>query len=770
MTIISTLQKYAETIRLMEQAAFLHDLDKGNQEFLDKPVWHTLNERDKKTKVLLKTHAQQRLEKEQRWQGLFGPFDPTIPDPDLNYAELLPVVSDVELDQTSFGRLSSPFVCHHLSSGLMPLSGYIVHAGAGGADGIDSALDKVTGHNEDGKQTAPFQIATPFRRDVAAWDNSKRSEVIDKVRNNQPLRECKELLRSMLGETRRPFNDVTLWDHSFNVATNAKCIAAKIIAEYHAGIRNDKGRYVLPWRAGSTSNDLPRGFNTDLVTEYGHDGAVKLVHASQLQLGYIKIEFDLQFLLNRAHKAADLANALSDVQAVMDKLREVYENTLLAGNETYRDHFRQLFLYPVLNQKLNDGWEKELREQLADSIRNQIRDANLHELPFAISFSPKNTIPEHDQALLAAAKQLLTDPAKTRQDAALLLELAGQAKNAGAGRICDVCSMRKAGSRLADNSDHLCPSCQKRRSRQRPDAGIMNTFDLQSLAAKNENKLALFSISLDLTQLRDGTLFQKLSDDKAAKAAKDSADKLAAVDVPASPARLTRSYDVIRDFFSRFIENKVPVFAKNGYFQIILSQERLDFVVSAHVADDILAAFHQEHLATFGDFHLRLPAKVAIIVFYLKYPLYAAIDAASNMSNNLDFGNFDFMLLDSAAQRFAFQLGSRQHHVFTRANHYTMAADVDRFHTLWELLQMLPKSQISAIEEFLVGKFMQWSDAARQQDPNTFRELCRLNLFSPNAFGKKSLRPEQQTALLAAAVDGSILDVIELFIHLENKK
>lgn len=765
MTIISTLQKYAETIRLMERAAFLHDLDKGSEEFLAKggPVWHTLdNQKD--------SPEQQRLEKERRWQGLFGAFDPTIPDPELNYAELLPVVSDVELDKTSFGRLSSPFVCHHLSGGLMPLAGYIVHAGAAGADGIDSALDKVTNKEEIVRQTAPFQIATPFRRDVAAWDNSKRPEVIDKARNHRPLREYREQLRTMLGETRRPYNDVTLWDHSFNVATNAKCLTAKIIAEYHAGIRNEKGRYVLPWRFGSPSNEFSKYANPDLVTEYGRDGAVKLVQASQFQLGYVKIEFDLQYLLNRAHTAADLANAIGDVQTAMDELRDFYENSLLAGNETYRDHFRQLFLYPVLNQTINDDWEKELREQLADRARNLLRDAGLHELPYAVTFSTKNLASGHDKALLAAARQLLTDPAKTRQDAELLLELATQAKNAGAGRICDVCAMRKAGGRAADNSDHLCPACQKRRRRQRPDAGAMNTFNLQDLTNKGKNKLALFSIRLDLTKLRDGTLFQKLDDGKAAKNAGDDESKLNTLDVPPSPARLTRSYDVLRDFFSQFLENKVPIHAKNGYFRIILSQERLDFVVGAHVADDILAAFQQEHLATFGAFHQRLPAKVAIIVFYQKYPLYAAIDAVSNMSDNLAFGNFDFMLLDSAAQRFAFQFGSRQHHIFSRANHYTMGEDIARFRELWKMLNILPKSQISAIEEFLVEKFMQWSDDARRQDPHSFRDLCRLCLFSPNAFGKKELLPEQKTALLDAAVDGSILDVIELFIHLEDKK
>lgn len=346
----------------------------------------------------------------------------------------------------------------------------------------------------------------------------------------------------------------------------------------------------------------------------------------------------------------------------------------------------------------------------------------------------------------------------------------------------------------------------------------MNTFKLQDLLQNQneENKLVFFSISLCLDQLRNGSIFK--SDPKAknkfvepqhacgatsGSSLEDPKAKDKFVAVQPSPGRISRSYNVILNFFRDFLERKVPIYAKNRYFPIILSHERLDFVVAATVADEILQAFQKAHEATFDDFKSALPAKIAMIFFYQKYPLYAVIDAAGNMIHALNPGEFDFMLLDSSAQRFAFFRQERTHHILPVANRYQIEADVPRFQRLWEIIAKLPKSQISAIEELLVDKMLCWSEETCRKDcletgqvprdtpqaspeektrkdkdkdegendyRKTFRSLCNMILFNPNALQKSQLSRKQQKEVINAAADGTLLDVIELFIHLENKK
>ena len=137
------------------------------------------------------------------------------------------------------------------------------------------------------------------------------------------------------------------------------------------------------------------------------------------------------------------------------------------------------------------------------------------------------------------------------------------------------------------------------------------------------------------------------------------------------------------------------------------------------------------------------------------------------MMKQLSYGCWDFMLLDAPDDRFGFSRGSRKHHIFGKAPKKRLA-DFGNYPGLYDLLTRLTKSQISNIEGELIRLFLDWDDRCRK-DERTFRKMCALSLFAPNAFGS-GVSAGEQAFLLNSAVSGELLDVIDLYIHLENKK
>ena len=165
-----------------------------------------------------------------------------------------------------------------------------------------------------------------------------------------------------------------------------------------------------------------------------------------------------------------------------------------------------------------------------------------------------------------------------------------------------------------------------------------------------------------------------------------------------------------------------------------------------------------------NPFHI--PFKVAVIAFHQKFPLYAVIDAADGMKGYLGEDGFDFLLLDTVDLRHSFTPSGRRHHIFGRANRYGLKAFGD-FERVWDYLGKLEKSQIGNIENSLIAKRLDWGE--RSAESEAYRAFAQMTLFSPNALGKRDCQGNEGF-LLDAAVSGLLLDVIDLYIHIENRK
>jgi hypothetical protein len=129
-----------------------------------------------------------------------------------------------------------------------------------------------------------------------------------------------------LGDTRRPVNEVTLWDWSFAVASLYKAAVAGALL---TGQRPDA-----------------RGWLRD------HAGKI-LDHDFQWRL--LRISFNGLVFLGRVSKLSDVLSRHDATQDALDRVRELLEVNYPLGNEIYRDENGSAFVVPALEGDDKEG-------------------------------------------------------------------------------------------------------------------------------------------------------------------------------------------------------------------------------------------------------------------------------------------------------------------------------------------------------------------------------------------------------------------------------
>jgi len=812
--VLEILEKNRRAIKLAELAAFIHDLDKMEKDFLKDSESHSCSELYTDYKYI-DTEKTFPLVKKKKIQS-YGLSNIELELTDFNYEFVYSKLLKKNIENGNIDLLSA-FIYHHDNDPQenIPIVGQIVHPALCGADGIDSELDKNAIKEQDDDQ--PFNIDTSFGIKSHVW-NSDLHKVIIKLKNNCSIYDLKSLFKNALGETRYPCNDVTLWDHSYSVAGMTKAILVKILLEYNSKIFSKEKLYMLPLRSGKGNDN-----RTDFT--------------------FVKVSIDRSFLLSRGQKAGDIWGISEQVENLQNEIKRVVEDGLLIGNETYSDEDKQLFLIPKLGtwkidnknifaEDIQENFEREVKEKLTVKIENWLISNNCHEFPFAIDFAnyvdsekEKNV----SKRILNRSKKLFSSRPECKQAKNCLLQLKNMMKQ-NTGR-CEVCGVRSA-----KQKEQLCQRCIDRRSnpesnRNRNSRKKNSTSDLSKLInKKEENKLVLISASFDLSKLYDGTIFDKV---KIGKEKKNP-----------SLGRLNRSYETLKNFFMDFQEKEVTRIAEYGFFPITTSPQRMEFVIAGKRGDEIISSLYKAYQKNFGKFRDVLPLNIGAIYFYSKFPLYAVLEAEQNMresfktkirkwesekrikdpakfskigdsagyavwdidkklsdgtadefhklnfNSEMSEGCFDFVLIDSAAKRHKFTKNKLDHHIFGMRKSYPLSVISD-FNRIWTLISKLEKNQISIIENQIYEKIQTWGDKFTNRD-DVFRNFCKSVVMSPNAFGKKNTKEpyslhnsyypklledhtqideknSNKNLIIRSAQNGLLLDVIDLYIHLENK-
>jgi len=198
-------------------------------------------------------------------------------------------------------------------------------------DGLDSGVDKGVLH-DNGKQPKDNTYqATSFGYEANTIDVLKlkpiRDQLCTELTNKfngiaQASGYTSELLKSRndihelvkraflegLGDTRRSGNDVTLWDHSYSVASLYKSALVKIIYEN------------------------------------------KWTEPREIKWKIIGVQYDKLGLIEKAHKLADIAGYRKLTNDVDERIKKIIEEEIPLGNEIYRDETGIYFSGPDVDK------------------------------------------------------------------------------------------------------------------------------------------------------------------------------------------------------------------------------------------------------------------------------------------------------------------------------------------------------------------------------------------------------------------------------------
>ncbi len=237
------------------------------------------------------------------------------------------------------------------------------------ADGIDSAVDKMVADVSLSKQLKDYTyISTAFgcekeKIDLNLADTDKNSltkireiyanklaDILNDLKNKncsntnleswisqrkELLQETRNAFLKALGETRRPANDVTLWDHSYSVASLYKSALAEVVIN---GWKEPKD---IKWRL-------------------------------------LSIRFDGDEFYHSVNKIAATLGRKSLVEKIFENIKILLEVIIPIGNEIYRDENGSVFLVPesVDNNEIPESADEGIYV-ISDDVWDKVKDIKI---------------------------------------------------------------------------------------------------------------------------------------------------------------------------------------------------------------------------------------------------------------------------------------------------------------------------------------------------------------------------------------------------------
>ncbi len=337
------------------------------------------------------------------------------------------------------------------------------------AHGIVSGIDKaLAGRGESGKQRKAYTFkATAFgyEKEIELAKNpelkkilfQKIKENLDNIKNRQDIsyKEYLEFVSTMkenypktIGETRRPINEISLYDYAHTIASLMKSNLAKIIID---GWYEPKGK--SKWRI-------------------------------------LKINVDVLGLLSKGLKIGDILGYRREIKEIYDEIKRIVEFEYPLGNEIYRDSTGIYFSCPDV-----DDVDK-LKSEIIDKLKD------LNKLDFSLHIEISDQKGSRSMVILAKEREKSLEKISYPHigDMEYLEKEFEESLNAGGEDICPVCKIR-----LKPEREDRCKKCENR-YQGRAKIWIANpreTIWLDEVADKND-RVALIVGQFDLRKWLSG--------------------------------------------------------------------------------------------------------------------------------------------------------------------------------------------------------------------------------------------------------------------------
>ncbi|RLE43657.1 CRISPR-associated protein Csx11, partial [Candidatus Woesearchaeota archaeon] len=344
--------------------------------------------------------------------------------------------------------------------------------------GIVSGIDKaLAGRGESGKQRKVYTFeATAFgyekeieligsadlnKIDENRINNIKKEsfgkikEILEKVKQNQNISfenylefvsAIEEYYLKTIGETRRPINEISLYDYAHTIASLMKSNLAKMIID---GWYEPKGK--SKWRI-------------------------------------LKINIDVLGLLSKGLKIGDILGYRSEIEEAYKAIKKVIEFECPLGNEIYRDSTGIYFSCPDVNDI----------SKLKSEIINRLKGLNKLDFSLQIEISDES----RSMVILASEREESSKRISYPHigDTENLEKEFEESRNAGGEDICPICRIR-----LKPEREDRCKKCGNQ-YQERAKIWIKNpqeTIWLDEVADKND-RVALIVGQFDLRKWLSG--------------------------------------------------------------------------------------------------------------------------------------------------------------------------------------------------------------------------------------------------------------------------
>jgi len=503
---VSELRNGREWIRAGEVCSLLHDLGKLSSHFIHyRRTWH-LDPRgyynDPHDHDFLTRYDSENGEK---YPQLFECMRK-----ERNFPEL-----DAGLEKFSPAQVMTT----HSRGSVGSVYEYALKAG----DGIDAACDRnnpLPVNEQTDRRLSESQLrrsAFVYRSNVFGYEGPEtrvtpeeldeaRSTLYQELDSNKLLKQCwegmpsaesrRKLLRILehefepgLGDTTRPQNDTSLWEHAYGVT----CVTKALQAWHLLYQPNRKPNGIKPWDFFAQAKLMLWGVGWDALT-----------------------------FLERSRRIRDLDARRRLLQEVRDHARDVIEHAHCLGNYIYKDDHCAVFLLPgVADDEQGKEFEDFLKGIEQCLLEETVKQSGAELWP---RFCRSDHAPPRE--ILHKLGDLLEN---LRGDATPWIVADGNQITDGSleiatdylkwepnGKICSVCRMRPA--EKADASGPVCDTCLKRRKKTDASLPAANLAGLPEPKptvwvgeiADGHNCVALLACRVDLAPWLDGRMIRSL--------------------------------------------------------------------------------------------------------------------------------------------------------------------------------------------------------------------------------------------------------------------
>jgi hypothetical protein len=318
-----------------------------------------------------------------------------------------------------------------------------------------------------------------------------------------------------LGDTRRPINEITLWDWSWSVAALYKAALAQLVIEGNG--TGPTSRTDLRWRT-------------------------------------LRVTVDVLGLLVRGHRISDVLGYQEALDGAFDRVKQLIEVEFPLGNEIYRDSTGIYFTFPGLDDPGTNDLLAGLARKIRDCMTHDDEGHDLAELSPVVGISDqwgeKDTI-----TMLSGSREASYT---NIQSGAWSAQIPLPASWDSGEEICPVCGLRPY-KRSPEYRDQRCEQCRQRArgilgqwatGKRIRDAAFERETPWLDEIADEHDRVALIVGRFRLDHWLDGMMIGTLAASKPANGKAETKEP--------SPARMLRVWRTTKEFWTKIVEEVLP--------------------------------------------------------------------------------------------------------------------------------------------------------------------------------------------------------------------